>query len=714
MNREVFFVVFESNLFYSDCKHGIIYVTFILIRGEIMRQTDEVLDKYLELFGEEKDYLSVLRECHEKVTQANNTTFNLVDFKEDIKYQEYLLLIEEYRKYAVLDDFIMQAGTTALATQQDIGDFRNEITYHNIVEALSIYETNFDNSVKFYIRKDLASIAPTLNVIEVLTVNDIFTNHMSNQFKVYKVESENKQYFSMLHEGYEFVYSLPFVDIDLQSNEDRTLVALGYLYLLQEYVQKHFNDIPKDKEFTTLARTFGVSYEHYLKSQGSGKHVVYLENLKPFLIETPDITYYPHLNELSFGVVDIMGDKKEQHKDFFTYFQTLELDKEKVLSYVKENWIRNQDIGKVYDISYNYVATKEEIETYKENIVKKKTHDIQLNFDMYVKYGLSTYDSSTQNSTVPETGYKPYIQEYLSLHDTARKFYGKEGDKRIDLDSSTIFYLSNGRTPETLANISENELGVLGEEQSTKNITFAVNIVEFIKAYNEYAGEEALSIDYEWYFPMKQLEHYIDNTVQSFCQRYLVSGVREEEFCVLRDVFYYEGEDKTKIMEHPNFIEDHKKHLLSSYNKFFFRIPFKVNIFMDSKDFKKLEKGTHPIFKSALLESLYEEEQLKLSSQPRFLSKKEISENKDVDVVYTGATHKSCGLYKGLKGKVVSINGKIQIIDELGNIHEETFQSVKKSGWQHLSTIPYDSVYNKLSLQEKAFLENNRGTLKLE
>lgn len=675
-----------------------------------MRTIDEVLDKYQELFGEEKDYLDVLRECHEKVTQAKSISFNLIDFKEDHKFQEYLSLIEEYRKYAVLDGFIMQVDTTSIATQQDIGDFRNKITYHNIVDALSLFETNFDNSVKFYIRKNLENTVSSLQVIEALTINDIFTNHINSQFKIYTIESEKKHYFTMFYQNYEFVYSLPFEQIDIQSNADETLILYGYLYLLQEYVLNHFNDIPKDKEYTTLSKTFGVSYEDYLKTQGTQKSGVYLQNLKPFLIENPDLTYYPHFHKLSFGVVDTMGDRNEQFKDFAIYFETLKMNKEKALAYVEENWIRKQDIGKVYDISFNFVATKEELEMYKENVVQEKMKDIQLNFDMYKKHGLLTY---SPNLKTVELEYKPYIQEYLSLHKTETKFYGKEGDKRLDLDSSTIFHLSNNRNINTKANISKNEFGVLGEEQSHKNISFCVDMVEFIKAYNVSAEKEVLDIDYEWYFPKSQLDHYVNNSVQSLCQRYLVSGVREEEFCVLRDTFYYEGEDKAKIMEHPNFIEDHKKHNLNSQNKFFFHMPFKISIYMDIKDFKKLEKGTHPIFKSDLLESKFKEEQQILLSQPRFLSKKETSEKNDMDVVYTGNTHTRSGLHKGLKGKIVNMDGKIEILDELGNVHEETFQSVKKSGWQHLSTIPYDSIYSKMSLQEKAFLEKKRGNLEL-
>lgn len=69
--------------------------------------------------------------------------------------------------------------------------------------------------------------------------------------------------------------------------------------------------------------------------------------------------------------------------------------------------------------------------------------------------------------------------------------------------------------------------------------------------------------------------------------------------------------------------------------------------------------------------------------------------------------------YKGTKGKIINLDKGVTIKDEFGNIHQETFQSIRRSGWKHVSTLNYERLYSQLSLEEKAHFDNHRNNLSL-
>ena len=676
-----------------------------------MKKQNEVILKYKTIFGQEKEYLDILKECHEKMIDFKDKTFTLLDFKNDEEYQGNLLFINEFRKYAKMDDFLLGVSDYSLIPLSDANHLSQKITYHDIMEAIDLFDEQFLEMKSFYIRKSRENTNPTLGFTKVLTVNDIFNYRNDNQFTIYFIESSEKYCFGAIYESYEYIHYLPFNKINLDKEDTQNSIIYGYLYLTQEYLLNNYKEIVKDKVYTTLYKEYGVTYEEYLKKPNKGQFVVYNNNLKDFLIEPEGLTYYPRLNLLRFDVLDIFKDKQEQFKDFFLYFKGLGFDKNKAEDYVRKNWILNKDIGRVYGIEYNLVGTKKELEEYKEKIIQQKLADIELNFHMYKKHGLAKYNQEDVKGILKD-GYTSHIKEYISSFETTKKDFNTEQDKRIDLDKHPIFrigkseHLDYRHFAHSLKhpNIVMSDYLVFGEVK--KRVIIQVQLEKFINAYNQFKKSEVLEMNYDWYFPYKQLHDYVDNTVQSFCHIQHTSGVRTEEFKVLRDIFFYEGEDRKKILDHPDFIEDTKKYHILSRNPYYFEIPVILELHMDLKEFEKIQKGTHPIFKSEHSEKLKHEDALKLESSERFLSKSEIVSQSNYDVVYTSRTNKSSNLHKGIKGKIVSVDKEIVIEDELGNIHTESFRSVKKSGWKHVSTMDYDKLYSSLSLSEKAFLES--------
>ncbi len=685
-----------------------------------MKKKDEVIFKYKSIFGQEKEYIEILQECHSKMIEYKDKTFTLLDFKDDSAYKQNMDLINSFRKYSTMDDFLLGRTDYSLIPLEQKENFTQKITYHDIMESIELFNESFDKMESFYIPKDSNNVKPTLEFKKALTVNDIFNYINNNQFTVYFIESAKTYCFGAILDGYEYIHYLPFKEIDFNNFDmahNQNSIIYGYLYLIQEYLINHSKEIKKDKVFTTIYKEYGIPYEEYLRTPKSkNTYVVYNNNLRPFLIEPEGLNYYPRMNQLRFDVVDLLADKKEQHKDFYQYFKGLQFDKNKAEEYVRKNWIVNYDIGRIYGIKYNFVGTKEEVEEYKESIVQRKLEDIELNFHMYKKHGLIKFNQEDVKGFLKE-GYTSYLKEYLSSFESKIKDFNTENDNRINLDNSPIFrigkkemgYFKYSTNPFKHANIIMNDLEVF--DAGKKSVEIQVNLEEFIHSYNEYKQSTILEVNYDWYFPFKQLHDYVENTVQSFCHIRLTSGVRPEEFKVLKDIFFYEGEDRKKILDHPDFIYDTKKYTLQSRNPYYFEIPVILNMYMDVKEFEKIQKGLHSIFKSPTAEKLYQEENIKFLESERFLSKKEIVANSDYDVVYTGFTNKSSNLHKGIKAKIISVDNGFTIQDELGNIHEESFRSVGKSGWKHLSTVNYNHLFDKLRLEEKAFLDNQKTKL---
>ena len=58
-------------------------------------------------FKIEKDYLEILKECHDKMKSFEGVNFSIQDFQSDEDYIKNIELINLFRKYSILDSFIL-------------------------------------------------------------------------------------------------------------------------------------------------------------------------------------------------------------------------------------------------------------------------------------------------------------------------------------------------------------------------------------------------------------------------------------------------------------------------------------------------------------------------------------------------------------------------------------------------------------------------------
>lgn len=681
----------------------------------------EVLLKYEQLFEEKKEYLAIVKETHQFLERYQDKAFALADFKNEIAYHENIGIIQQYRKYAQLDDLLLNSTEYALIpvadNQQNLGD----ITYREVMAALDLFENTIHDLFHFYLAKNVNFKSQMVLKKVFLTIKDVFHYQNESKYTLYTIESSSKRYFSVVEDGYEYVFELPFKENDMSEDSIDDKVLLGYIYLISEHVENEVKHLPKDKEYTTISIHFGRGYDEFLHiSEEKSRYSIFHNTLKPFLIE--EEVYHPKMKDgLSlddadgFTLTNYEERKAKQRVDFFKYFSTVTIDKEAVRKYVEDTWIQREIIGKVYPIDFNFIGTKEEVERYREEIIEEKYEDILLNFDMYKQNGLIQNNPDQSKGLLDD--YSPYVKEYLSTFETPRKDYNTFNDKRIDLDVSELFAIGLVESsfskyslhPFEHVNIRLNDDKVFSPGK--KAVQVQLNLEKFIQQYNELKNEQVLQINYDWYLPYKQLNDFVDNHIRAFCKIRLVSGVRKEEFAVLRDVFRLQGEERKQILTHPLFIQDTGKYLIQSRNPYYFEIPVVISMQMDSKEFEKIKKGTHSVFKSRTIEELFRKEQEQFLLSERFLSKQEVLSTHNYDVVYTFNTNEKLNLHKGMKGKIISMDNGIVIEDELGNLHNESFRSVGKSGWKHASTVDHEKLTGRLKLEEKAFLENIRQPL---
>lgn len=619
---------------------------------------DKIIEKYKKLFnGEEKSLYEIMKECHQVLKNAEDMSFKLSDFCNEDKYKANMNTITLYRKYVKLDKFIEQnlfkeeddKNTQIVVFNSNIA---YDMSYHEIVDSLELYETEFPKCERFYIKNKIEKYPEKYNIYTINTINEMFRKD-KEKVKIYFIKTLNKHYYVYNYNGFDFAFELPFNIIEESWKENK--IYKGYMYLLDIFVKNNYDKIDKNKEYTNIYDYFGIDYEEYMKksdykSRVTGKFAVYNTTVKPFLIEKEGLTYYPDLTKISDGFftdyipMDLEDNNErsskieQMHKDFAEYFKTLRYDEEKIDTYLNENWIKFFDIGDAYSeyVNYNKVATKEELEDYRARIIRKKKSDIIFNIVLYKKWGIYKYGynfSKKDNHKIEPNNvikYKPYLKEYFELRMTNKKDFNTENDKRINLDNgifrvSSKYFNSLYKNYEHRVmedNILSNERGSSKEQMARKVYQLCgnyidVDLVEFIKEYNEIKGENILNIDTDWYFPIHFIDEYVNNTVSCFCKERMTSSIEKYDVNILYDNPYinafYPEENLNNTMitlyNETNKIEVRPKRPIFMFHHYIPYekpiIPLVLSFDIDYKDILKIAEGKHPFFKSQRTEEEY-------------------------------------------------------------------------------------------------------------
>ncbi len=457
-------------------------------------------------------------------------------------------------------------------------------------------------------------------------------------------------------------------------------------------------------------KEYGLTCDKYLGSFEHHGYGTYLTTVYPFIIEPAGLRWHPSLPKMNANFVLMEynpscehGGDNEQIDDIARYFFNFTINYNAISDYLEENWIQKTDIGKTYDIDYNFVGTKEEVAAYKDRIVAEKRFDIKYNIVMYRKWGQYKY-GYLRNSTRPSPpSYKFQIREYLDFHKTKKKDFNTSGDKRIDLDSS-MFRLGkgSGAVGGNRANVTIFKGQLYGDKHLSSDIVISVDLFEFIEKYNLIKGDKLLEGQVAWGWNWKLLDAYVNGSISKFSRTEYYLNCKLPELETLFNNFTIDDDFILK-RGHANFKDRFDEYTLNPRSAYYYDMVCCLEFCLPKIEGVKIKKGTHEIFVSKSEESRVVAEAQKMSRNRLLLR------FGDDQVVYIGDTDAHSNMYKGMKGKIIKAVKEFVIQDQFGRTHLVAFRDARNANWVNESTTDYDALYAGLSVSEKLVLREFKG-----